>query len=53
MEEAGNQDVSQIVDKQGYLLCQHHDLLAQLGKAMEEVPRCLQHLKYPRGVAFN
>jgi hypothetical protein len=37
MEAAGNPNISQMVDEQGYLLRQCHDQLAQLGKAMEEV----------------
>ena len=30
----------------GYLLCQHHDQLAQLGMAMEEVFRSVQRLEH-------
>jgi hypothetical protein len=50
MEAAGKQNISQTVDEQGYLLRQHHDQLAQLETAMEEVLRSVQHLEHTREV---
>jgi hypothetical protein len=47
VEAAGNQNISQTVDEQGYLL-RYHDQLAQLETAMEEVHRSVQHLKHTR-----
>jgi hypothetical protein len=53
MEAAGNQDISQMVDEQGYLLRQHHDQLVQLGKVMEDVLQSSISRTYQRRIAFN
>ena len=53
MEAAGNQDISQTVDEQGYLLCQHHDQLAQLEKAIEKALRSVHLLEHARAVLWS
>jgi hypothetical protein len=40
------QEISQTVDEQGYILRQDHDQLVQLGTVMEEVFRSVQRLKH-------
>lgn len=53
MEAAGNQNISQMVDEQGYLLRQRHNQVAQLGKAMEEVLCSVPCLEHTQGFDFN
>jgi hypothetical protein len=48
MEKSVKLNIFQMVVEQGYLLHQHHDQLAQLGTAMEEVRRSVQRLEHAR-----